>query len=714
MSVVGVTGAFHPEHLADLRASNLTEEYIKELGIYSARPCDIPRLVGFDPPDVTSALVFPYPGEEDGFCRVKVFPPFKDKNGHTVKYLQKPNSGCRLYILPRAAKVLRDPLKPIAWTEGEKKAALACQEGHPCIGLGGLWSWLENGRAIPKLDEIAHGDREELIYPDSDIWARPDLINAVYAFGKELESRGAKVTVAIIPPGPEGQKRGLDDFLVLMRTSGISAPEALGGLKRLPLKHSTFSKAAAWWKGWDKRRREEKPPADAMRLLERIEKTRTIHPAQDFVDGIFLYGVPDSEDVLLVTSERRLVTASDLPQDVHLETRGFDLCRFSKEGIVRFLGGATEYGHGLLRKLEQFFGRYVIFRDARVSLLLAVWTMGTYAHRVFRVFPYLALRSPTKRCGKSRVLDLLSSAAFNASARILNPTEAQLFRGPSKNAGSLMLDEVEHLRGNKETFQAVLQVLNSRYERGGVVTRLEKTREGKYEEVRFPTYAPLALAGISRLAETLEDRAILIFMARKTRAEKVERFSPGRLEAEAQALRDACYIWALTHAADLAEVYEADAFPGLDVLDDRARDLWEPLISIALLADAEDKGAGDRTEFARTLAELAADLSGVRDEGDTTLNKLIGALAGIRKEEDRETFTPSELLKFLKPMGFDWVRSTRHLAGLLNPLGLVARSDKILVEGERKTVRHYYLDSDTLEDLRCRYGSPSEEAQEEA
>ena len=96
--------SLHPDHLADLRQSGLTDETIQALGLYSARPGDISRLVGFDPPGVESALVFPYLGE-DGFCRVKVFPPYKDKNGHTVKYLQKPGSGVRLYIPPLAEKV---------------------------------------------------------------------------------------------------------------------------------------------------------------------------------------------------------------------------------------------------------------------------------------------------------------------------------------------------------------------------------------------------------------------------------------------------------------------------------------------------------------------------------------------------------------------------------------------------------------------------------
>ncbi len=702
------TVALHPGHLADLRQSGLNDDTISALGIHSARPQDISRLVGWNPPNVTSALIFPY---QDGFHRVKVFPPYKDKDGHTVKYLQRPASGVHLYIPPLASRVLGDPSKPLAWTEGEKKAAKVCQEGIPCIGLGGLWNWLEDGKPIAKLDTIAHVEREEVIYADSDIWVRPDLLQPVYAFARELEGRGAKVTVAVIPPGPDGEKRGLDDFLVQEGMEGLTA------LNRIPLKHKAFSRADHWHREWRKRKEQEgkPPPADAMKLLERIESVRLIHPAQEFIDGIFLFGVPTGDDVLLVTSERKAVSSSELPKGARLDNRGFDLCRFSKEGIIHFLSGATEGGHELLSRLERFFARFIVFRDSRIPLLLAAWTLGTYTHRVFRVFPYLTLRSPTKRCGKSRVLDLLSLVAFNSSQRTLNPTEAQLFRGPSKNAGTLLLDEVELLRGDKETFQGLLQVLNSRFERGGVVTRLQKTRDGQFEEIKFPTYAPLALAGINQLEDTLEDRTLLIFMARKLKSEKVERFSPGRLETEAQELRDACYTWALTHAADLAEVYEANAFPSLDGLDVRARDLWESLLSIALLADVEAQEAGETADFAKTLAALARDFSGVRDEGDTTTARLVEALQAIVEEEQREVFTPTELLKFINAKGgSDWLRSTKALAGLLNPLGLMARHDKIPVEGRRKTVRHYHLGGDLLADLWRRYGSPEatpEEAQ---
>src|SRR4029453_9003909 len=115
-----------------------------------------------------------------------------------------------------------------------------------------------------------------------------------------------------------------------------------------------------------------------------------------------------------------------------------------------------------LTDLQVFFSRFAVFRDHRIPLLLAAWTLGTYCYRLFRVFPYLVLRSPEKRCGKSRVLDLLSLVAFHASTRVVQPTEAQVFRGPSRNGGTLLLDEIEAFgRADKDTYAGLLAVLNS-------------------------------------------------------------------------------------------------------------------------------------------------------------------------------------------------------------------------------------------------------------
>jgi hypothetical protein len=205
---VNVPRQVFPAHQVDLEKSGLSSETIAALSIYSVTAAELESLIGWVPKSVKSALVFPYPGDE-GFCRVKIFPPIKDDQGHTVKYLQRSESGCHLYLPPLAQQVLKDPTIPLSWGEGEKKSLKGCQEGIPCIGLGGLWNWFEGGKPIEPLDSIAHVNREECLYPDSDVWSRPDLLLPVYAFGKELERRGAQVQVAIIPQTPRARCRGL-------------------------------------------------------------------------------------------------------------------------------------------------------------------------------------------------------------------------------------------------------------------------------------------------------------------------------------------------------------------------------------------------------------------------------------------------------------------------------------------------------------------------
>ena len=67
--------------------------------------------------------------------------------------------------------------------------------------------------------------------------------------------------------------------------------------------------------------------------------------------------------------------------------------------------------------------------------------------------------------------------------------------------------------------------------------------------------------------------------------------------------------------------------------------------------------------------------------------------------------TPSELLEALQGRGYAWLKSPRGLAGLLAPLGLVARHAR--EEGRRG--RFYLLDAAALADLATRYDSAARE-----
>jgi hypothetical protein len=449
------------------------------------------------------------------------------------------------------------------------------------------------------------------------------------------------------------------------------------------------------------------PPVaqDPKTLLEAMGHVELLRMAHDFRSGVLWFGIIAGGTRLFLNSRRELLTLKTLADGLRVRDHGFDLCRISKEAILRFVGGEGGTDPDLLPDLQAFFSRFAVFRNARIPLLLAAWTLGTYCYRVFRVFPYLALRSPDKRCGKSRVLDLLSLVAFNASPRVVHPTEAQVFRGPSRNGGTLLLDEIETLgHADKDTYAGLLAVLNSGFEQGGSVSRLEKTATGTFKEVSFETYCPRAIAGINKLADTLEDRSIIVIMHRKLARERTERFSPTRLDRVAQALRDRCYLWALTHAQDLAEVYEAadSTFAKLETLDDRARDLWEPIVSIAAIADVT--GGNAAHAWTDRLIELAHDVGQVRVSASehSTAALMLQALKDIVVgcNDQSVDLTPTDLANRLKErLGWDRL-IPRYLATCLAPLDLHAEKTR---QGT-KVIRAYHLTLGELTEICERYG----------
>lgn len=208
----------HPDHLADLKKSGLSDATIKAVGVYSLRPGDINKLIGpFFSGKVSSVLVFPY-ADHNGFTRYKLFPPVQAENG-TVKYYQPPKTGNALYVPPDTKAILGDVNVPLYISEGEKKALKATQEGLPCIGIAGLWNWSDGGEEknlISDFELLNLNGRTVNLVPDND-WEQPDrhgerknLRQAVYEMAYRLIDRGAKPFIVELPQGAE---KGVDDFL---------------------------------------------------------------------------------------------------------------------------------------------------------------------------------------------------------------------------------------------------------------------------------------------------------------------------------------------------------------------------------------------------------------------------------------------------------------------------------------------------------------------
>jgi hypothetical protein len=197
-------GALAAEHLADLRKSTLTDETIAGQFIRSVPPAMVGRLLGFDPPGVTSALLFPFRSPAGGFMdyvRVKVFPSLTDAAGHAIKYLQPRRSGVRLYFVASCLeRVLRSD-EPLWITEGEKKACCVAQLGYPVVGIVGVQGWHAKGSSLllPDFHTIPLRGRVIELLPDSDYQTNPDVERAIRTLGAALAAHGAHPGVRLLP-----------------------------------------------------------------------------------------------------------------------------------------------------------------------------------------------------------------------------------------------------------------------------------------------------------------------------------------------------------------------------------------------------------------------------------------------------------------------------------------------------------------------------------
>jgi len=237
-------------------------------------------------------------------------------------------------------------------------------------------------------------------------------------------------------------------------------------------------------------------------------------------------------------------------------------------------------------------------------------------------------------------------------------------------------------------------VLKVGFEQGGAVSRQEKRGE-RFVEVLYEVYAPRVIAGIAGLKDNLEDRILALVMVRRRKDEPIARLNR-ETETEAQRLRDACALACLGRIGDILAAYELA--PGLldqPQVDDRAVDLWAPLLALAMVADAE--AGGDRAERILAAARESGEAREADDEGGSAA-RLIAALQQVAAAHGT-MLTATELLEALQARDYGWLRSPRGLAGVLVPLGLVAWQGR--KDGRRG--RFYVLAADLLADLAIRY-----------
>ncbi|MGY5133481.1 DUF3631 domain-containing protein [Streptomyces nigrescens] len=241
-----------------------------------------------------------------------------------------------------------------------------------------------------------------------------------------------------------------------------------------------------------------------------------------------------------------------------------------------FIGPLTE-GADLLGELRSAIETFVVLPHRQALDAVTLWVAATHLQPAWQHAPRLAVVGPAKRCGKSRLLDVLHETVRDPFITV-NSTPAAIFRSITANPPTLLVDEADTIFGSPkvaEKNEEMRGLLNSGHHRNRPTTRVAGN---DHQPTKFRTFAMAALAGIGDLPDTIMDRSVVIRMRRRAPGESVRSYRSRRDTPALNALRQRLAAWLGPHLEEAA-----DSEPVMPV-EDRAADTWEPLIVVADLA----------------------------------------------------------------------------------------------------------------------------------
>ncbi|GAA5045613.1 hypothetical protein HNP84_002589 [Thermocatellispora tengchongensis] len=282
-------------------------------------------------------------------------------------------------------------------------------------------------------------------------------------------------------------------------------------------------------------------------------------------------------------------------------------------------------GAGLLDQLRAALVRYVILPTPQAADAVVLWIAATHAQPAWAHAPRLVIRAPEKRCGKSRLLDIVEATCYEPFITV-NSSSAAVYRSITDDPPTLLVDEADTIFGPKADGNEDLRgLLNAGHQRNRPAKRYD-ANANRVESI--PTFAMAALAGIGAMPDTIEDRAVVVRMRRRAPGESAAPYRHRRDRPPLRALAAAINQWLRT---DLSTLEAAE--PAMPV-EDRAADTWEPLVIVA------DHAGGDWPERARAAAVA---LTSEADE-NTASSPRLRLLTACRAAFGTDTALPTAVL----------------------------------------------------------------------
>ncbi len=452
-----------------------------------------------------------------------------------------------------------------------------------------------------------------------------------------------KVNHIYLSPGENGEKVGVDDFLL------EHSVEELKALRDKPKPTPTPEAPRIEWL-------DEAPPR-LNRLLAHIEghayaatliyiKVRTTEsvtsegnlvrhdpPIENITKELFT--VRDDGEVFGFGCENSI---EDLSFDIELETLPFDSKLWRNTGVQRFTKGYRPNAADVFQRVSSVFDRFLDFSRSFASQsemceLSACFSLMTWFQAVFTVLGY-PWPNGDKGSGKTK-WGLVWTMTSYLGEMVLASTTFPVLRDLAQYGATLLFDDAENLADPRKSDPDKRALLLAGNRKGAKIGVKEQLPDSKRYVTRYcDAYCPRGFTAINAPDEVLASRSITIPLARTANPKKGNA-DPVRTKSwpcNHKELLDDLWALALSLMSEAKNVW--DEFDDEEEIVGREFEPWRAILTVARLF--ETHGVHGLEERTRNVLKAYQKEKAEQLEDDWTL-KVIRALLTLTNADTMDT-----------------------------------------------------------------------------
>ncbi len=662
--------------------SGISVDMIRERGYRSLLGKSELEKLGFAPSQRhTPGILIPLWGVDgNGIVSYQFRPdsPRLNNKGKPIKYETPMGATNRIDCPSVCQKLLVDPNVPLWITEGVKKGDALASQGECVIDLTGIWNWRAKNKlggitVSSDFDSIALNDRQVYIAFDSDYTTNPSVSQAAKRLAGFLKGKKAIVSIVLLPPGNNGTKTGVDDFL--------AGGHTIAELKALLVPAEEM---------------EEDNQADEV-FASHFDNNGLWLEVKTF-DGSYAFAHLDGTKGVTLTSEAVSGKLRLMPRRLpEVDRQPLPIVGLPDEGIkeTRLLDPVELYD-----KVKSHIKRYVDLAELDRDLC-TMYVLFTWFYRKVNTVPYLRFLADTGK-GKTRGKKVIGDLCFYP----LYASGASSFSGIARTQqqwrGTLVIDEAD-FAGEKEN--QITKYLNLGFERGQYYILSDKNDPRSQDY--FDAFSPKVLAMREPFHDNATEGRLLSIAMHETSNLNIPIILSSSYYEESRVLRNELALFTISHWDDI-DATKMVSFDDLDI-EPRLKQLAMPL---SIIFQLWPEGV---EQFRRYLVARQQEVRRVRSmswEG-SLVNLAIAVATGDQEvgvefseyikpgSDEPEAVTPSMVARQIKS-------SVKAITQALTSVGFQVEKRWITLHKEnkevRKQVRAYTVpDSRTWVEITSRY-----------